>query len=272
MKRHISSIISEYFGDFASKEFPSIVQRVINSTYVNLLGLDMSEFQEPKQYKSLNALFTRELKIKREFNIDSDTIISPCDSFITECGELDKDYALQIKGMHYNVQDFLGDKVDTDMCSQITDGQFVNFYLSPKDYHRYHMPMNLKIKKAIHIPGKLYPVNIPYLKKQIDLFIENERVVLECEMENSKPMYLVLVGALNVGKMTLSFEPQLQTNARKEHISVYEYEDLYMNKGDEFGYFMMGSTIIMLAPKDTLNLNIQTNEKVSFAQKIATIC
>jgi phosphatidylserine decarboxylase len=271
MKRHISSIISEYFGNFASKEFPPSIQKIINSGYANLLGLDMSEFQTPSSYKSLNALFTRELRAPREFSLDDKEMISPCDSFVTECGELNKDYALQIKGMHYNVQDFLGDKIDQTSREKITNGQFVNFYLSPKDYHRYHIPTNLKVKKAVHIPGKLYPVNIPYLKKQLDLFIENERVVLECELENDKPLFLVLVGALNVGKMTLSFEPELSTNARKEHVSVYEYEDLYLNKGDEFGYFMMGSTIIMLAEKETFKLNIQTNEKVSFAQKVATL-
>ncbi|MEA1915986.1 MAG: phosphatidylserine decarboxylase [Campylobacterota bacterium] len=271
MSKHISSTISQYFGAFASKEFSPFFQSFVNKSYVSLMGLDMSEFSQPSSYKSLNALFTRSLKTDREFSLNAREMISPCDSFITECGQIQSDQALQIKGMNYSVNDFLGDKIGDESKKKLINGQFVNFYLSPRDYHRYHIPTNLKILRAVHIPGKLYPVNIPYLKKQVDLFIENERVVIECELPSKKPLFMVLVGALNVGKMSLSFEPNLQTNVDNKEVTTFEYDELYMNKGDEFGYFEMGSTIIMFSEEGTLELNIQAGEKVSFSQKVATL-
>ena len=108
-KRHITSLISQNFGKFASKEFPSWFQNIVNQSYVSLMGLDMSDFHHPSGYKSLNALFTRRLREGRSFSLDAADFISPCDSYISECGELKDDYALQIKGMRYKSDELLGD-------------------------------------------------------------------------------------------------------------------------------------------------------------------
>src|SRR5574344_1440119 len=104
---HITNQISQYFGKFAKKEFPTPIQKIINLSYVKLMKLNMAEFKHPRYYKSLNDLFTRELIIKREIDKDKDSIISPTDSFITECGTLKDDTALQIKGMEYRVEELL---------------------------------------------------------------------------------------------------------------------------------------------------------------------
>ena len=169
---HITNQISQYFGKFAKKEFPTPIQKIINLSYVKLMKLNMAEFKHPRYYKSLNDLFTRELIIKREIDKDKDSIISPTDSFITECGTLKDDTALQIKGMEYSVEELL-----TYYCSEnfekVKNGSFMNFYLAPKDYHRYHAPCNFKLKKLIHVPGKLYPVNLKYLNKEFELFVQN---------------------------------------------------------------------------------------------------
>jgi phosphatidylserine decarboxylase len=212
-KRHITSALSQGFGKFASKEFPAPMQKFINLSYVKLMGLNMSEFYSPSSYKSLNALFTRRLKEDRKFSLEAEDFISPCDSLITECGTIKDDYALQIKGMRYKCADFIGSAFSEEEKSIIDDGVFLNCYLSPKDYHRYHIPTNLKVLKAVHIPGKFYPVNIPSLKKKVNLFIENERVVILCEATNGKKFYMVLVSALNVGVMQVAFESKIQTNA-----------------------------------------------------------
>ncbi|MDD3476834.1 MAG: archaetidylserine decarboxylase, partial [Sulfurimonas sp.] len=153
----------------------------------------------------------------------------------------------------------------------INNGTFINFYLSPKDYHRYHIPTNLKVLKAVHIPGKFFPVNIPSLKKRVNLFIENERVVLLCESASKKRFYIVLVSALNVGVMQVSFEPKIKTNADAQKSSVYNYENLYLNKGDDFGCFEMGSTIVILAQKEMLELSVKAGEDVKYAQNIAKL-
>ena len=268
-KRHITSIISQAFGKFASKEFPGWIQRFINNSYVGLMGLDMSEFHSPQTYKSLNALFTRKLKEDRKFSLEAEDFISPCDSLVTECGTISEDYALQIKGMRYKCADFIGDEFTQDEKNTIANGEFINLYLSPKDYHRYHIPTNLKVLKTVHIPGKFFPVNIPSLKKKLNLFIENERVVIFCETPSKKRFYIVLVSALNVGVMQVSFEPEIQTNATATKPKVYNFQDLFLDKGDDFGCFEMGSTIIILAQKDMLSTTVNAGENVTYGQTIA---
>lgn len=269
MSRHITSAISQVFAKFANKEFPRLMQDFINESYVSVMGLDMQEFHAPKTYHSLNALFTRKLKEDRAYSLDANDFISPCDSFISECGNLNNEFALQIKGMRYRSYDLLGDNFTKDEKEIVNNGTFINFYLSPKDYHRYHMPTNLKVLKAVHIPGKFYPVNMPSLKKRLNLFIENERVILLCETMDKKRFYIVLVSALNVGVMQVSFEPKIKTNADALSSSVYNYDNTYLNKGDDFGCFEMGSTIVILAEKGMLELGVRAGENVKYGQTIA---
>ncbi len=264
---HITNLISQYFGVFAKTEFPSFIQKFINNSYVKFLGLSMSEFRNAKFYKSLNDLFTRELAIPRVINEDENSFISPTDSLITQCGKLENDLLLQIKGMEYSIEEML-----TYHCSnnfeKIKDGEYMNFYLSPKDYHRYHAPIDFKINKLIYVPGKLYPVNIKYLNKQIDLFVENERVILEC-IHNDKLFYMVFVGALNVGQMVFNFEPKVETNSDIREIQVYKYENLKVKKADCLGYFKMGSTVVIVWEKDFVALELLLDKSVSFGQEIA---
>lgn len=266
---HITNLISQYFGKFAKTQFPSVIQRIINNGYVKFLGLNMSEFKNPKFYKSLNLLFTRELEIPREINTDKNVVISPTDSFITECGAVKDDTALQIKGMEYSVEELL-----TYHCSsnfeKVKDGSFMNFYLSPKDYHRYHAASDFKLKKLVHVPGKLYPVNLKYLNKELDLFVQNERVILECE-NNGKLFYMIFVGALNVGQMVFEFEPRVETNTNAQELKVYEYENLEISKSDCLGYFKMGSTVVMIWENDSVEIENLVNQDVKFGQKVATI-
>jgi phosphatidylserine decarboxylase len=271
MNRHITSVISQTFGKFASKEFPLWFQKIVNNSYVGLMKLDMSDFKATNTYKSLNALFTRRLKEDRNYSLDGEDFISPCDSLISECGTLEENYALQIKGMRYKGDELLGDNFSDEEKSIIKNGTFANFYLSPKDYHRYHIPTNLKVLKAVHIPGKFYPVNMPSLKSRLNLFIENERVVILCETQEGKKFYMVLVSALNVGVMQVSFEPQIQTNATATTQQAYSFENLNLNKGDDFGCFEMGSTIVILAEKDFLSLKVKAGDNVKYGDTIAKI-
>jgi phosphatidylserine decarboxylase len=231
----------------------------------------MSEFRSIDSYKSLNALFTRELVIPREVDHSLDNFISPADSFVTEAGKIKEDRALQIKGMEYSVKELLTDKIDVVDFEKVIDGEFMNFYLSPKDYHRYHSSYNMKVTKLIHVPGKLYPVNIPYLNKQDSLFVENERVILECFTNDGKVFYMVFVGALNVGKMVFDFEPAVETNSDVNEIKLYEYEDLHINKGDCLGYFKMGSTVLMFWEEDVVELEDLVDKKVRFTDIVATV-
>jgi len=271
-KRHITSAISQTFGKFASKEFPTWFQKIVNQSYVSLMGLDMHEFHAPSSYKSLNALFTRHLREMRSFSFAAEDFISPCDALISECGKLVDDYAMQIKGMRYKTDELLGNSFTQEEKDVVHNGDFINFYLSPKDYHRYHIPINMKVLKAVHIPGKFYPVNFPSLKKRLNLFIENERVVLQCETVEGKKFYMVLVSALNVGVMKVSFEPRIQTDADVRGEQVYEFDNLYLDKGEDFGCFEMGSTIVILAEEGMFEeILVKAGDKVKFGDTIAKL-
>jgi phosphatidylserine decarboxylase len=130
--------------------------------------------------------------------------------------------------------------------------------------------MDMKVKKVIHVPALLYPVNFTYLNKIPSLFVKNERVILECYDMSERLFFIVLVGALNVGKMTLSFEPRIDTNIEGLEMRAYEYEDMIeLKKGDELGMFMMGSTIAMLFEKDFVNLEEKSGKNIRFADVIA---
>jgi phosphatidylserine decarboxylase len=265
LKQHITSAISQTFGRFASKEHGKTFQKMINRTYVRAMGLDMGEFDAPETYPTLNALFTRKFRQIRTFSTDPLDMISPCDSLITACGTIEEDLALQIKGMRYCVDGVLG------------DGISVSKKVSTTEYYHFALRViitaimsDMQVLHAVHIPGKLYPVNIPSLKKQMNLFIENERVVLECLSSDGKRFFLILVGALNVGEMEVNFEPRIRTNTTLTP-SQYSYENLHLKKGDDFGCFHMGSTIVMLCENGMIDLALSSGENVKFAQTIARL-
>jgi len=229
----------------------------------------MSEFKKPSSYSTLNKMFIRELIKPRNFLNDKKSFISPTDSLISESGKLTDDKLLQIHGMEYSIKELLGE--NASYVDRILNGDYINFYLSPKDYHRYHSPYALKIKKSIHFSGKLYPVNFKYLRKQPNLFVENERVVLECLTNDDKVIYMVLVGALNVGKMVISFDERIETNIETNGIKVYEYDNLTLKKGECFGYFKMGSTILTIFEKDFIKFDNLTDKKVKFGEIIGQV-
>lgn len=260
-----TNIISRTFGKFASKKFPTKIQNFINSKYVNAFNLDMSEFNEPSSYSSLNALFTRAMTNPREFESDESEFISPCDGLISEAGDIRENIALQIKGKTYAIENLLkGYDVKT-----FKNSKFINFYLSPKDYHRYHAPIDMDIISSTYIPGKLYPVNFKYLNKVNSLFNQNERVVLECK-SNGKRFFMIFVGALNVGNMIFHFDKEILTNANKI-FSKKAYENKSVKKADELGYFKMGSTIVMVFEKDMVELNVDVLKDIRFTDKIAKL-
>ncbi len=269
MGNHFTSVVSRAFGKFANKEFSSGFQNIVNSSYVKLMGLDMSNFEEASSYKNLKDLFIR--KLNKEPNIDASitSVISPCDSKVIAYGKIEQSTAYQIKGMSYDTNTLIG----AQESSRFLDGgEYVNFYLSPKDYHRYHMPFDVKVLSLTYIPGKLYPVNMPLLKGKKNLYLENERVVLEVVDRFNNKHFIVLVGALNVGKMVVTFEQEVKTNAKESKRFTIEYsEPKELKKGELFGWFEMGSTIVMLSQKDAIEWSVDINQKVSFAQVLGEL-
>jgi phosphatidylserine decarboxylase len=220
------------------------------------MGLDMSEFREPSTYPTLNKLFTRALETPRELPEGENLFISGADALITDAGTITDGKAYQIKGMSYNIEALFGEYHKDAV---------------PKDYHRYHMPMRLKINSLTHIPGKHYPVNFPLLRNKVDLFIENERVIIEGEDEKGRMQVLVLVAALNVGQMVVTFEEKVRTNSEIREPVHYEYEDLWVERGDFYGWFEMGSTILTFSQEGSIFPEVSINQKVSFTDPLGKI-
>jgi phosphatidylserine decarboxylase len=270
MSKHFTSILSAGFGRFASKEFSPKIQGFINRSYVKLMGLDMSEFKEPEAYPTLNKLFTRALETPRPMPEDQDAFISGVDALITDAGTITDGKAYQIKGMSYSIEKLFGTH-HKEAAERVEGGEFINFYLSPKDYHRYHIPMRLKIMSLTHIPGKHFPVNFPLLRHKVDLFIENERVVIECEDMKGRTHVLVLVAALNVGQMVVTFEEKVRTNSEVREPVYYEYDDLWVDRGDFYGWFEMGSTVLTFSQKGSIEPNVEINQKVSFSDVLGKV-
>ncbi len=265
-----TSLFSRFFGCFATKSFPTFYQSYINRLYVFITHVDLREFEPAQNYTTLNNLFTRCLRIPRDINKDNTSIISPCDSLISAAGTIHESLALQIKGFSYDIKALLSDYIAKPYKSRLEGGFFLNFYLSPKDYHRYHAPCDMRITKAVHIPGKLYPVNFTWLKKVDALFVENERVVLECFTKENALFYMVFVGALNVGKMAFTFDDSIQTNAKNALQQYYLYDTVSLKKGEELGHFCMGSTIVMLFEKESFTPTVQEGSPIQFGQSIGT--
>lgn len=268
MARHYSSFVSQLFGSFASREFSPKIQGFINRSYVRLMHLDMSLFEDPEHYPSLNALFTRSFKLTPKQPIEEGEIISPCDALVTEVGTVHECMAMQIKGMTYDLAALLSGRYAKDL-PKLEGGAYINLYLSPRDYHRYHMPFDLEVLSLLHIPGKLYPVNMPLLRHKLNLFVENERVILECRDGQGAKHYIVLVGALNVGKMVVTFEPRLKTNTKSRTRSYYAYEEpVGLQIGELFGWFEMGSTILIFSQAESLSYHVPVGKKVSFGEPV----
>ncbi len=164
--------------------------------------------------------------------------------------------------------------------------EYVNIYLSPRDYHRYHCPVNMRVKAAFYISGALKSVSEKSLEKVANLYARNERFVLECETLDrilndnlekseqknaSKRFFMVFVGALNVGKMCFNFDKKLQKKAYLGANFSKFYDKIELKKGDELGHFELGSTIVLLFKKNDFKLCVKPYESVKFGQQIAEI-
>lgn len=259
---------SKLFGLIAGFKFFKSLQNFINENYVRYFKIDMSEFKAPSEYESLNALFTRSLQKTRELESG---FISPSDGRVFQSGQAflaeDEYFAFSIKGHTYSVEELLKENFEKNETQNGLD--YVNIYLSPKDYHRYHAPCDLEILKAVYTRGSLYSVNQKHLEKISNLYTKNERVSLKCKSEKGFIFWLVFVGAQNVGKMRFHFDESIKTNAENSHNFSRVYENLKFKKGEELGYFELGSTIVLISQKGHLNFNIKNTDELKFGSKIA---
>ena len=223
--------------------------------FSRIYGINMqeAEHESRKSYQSINAFFTRALKAgARAIDQDPEAIVSPVDGCVSEAAPITNNQIIQAKGRDYTVEDLLaGDKA---LAEQFKDGDFATIYLSPKDYHRIHMPCDGRLTSMRHVPGRLFSVNPRNVRSVPRLFARNERVINVFETEFG-PMVLIMVGAIFVSSMETVWHGEVNTT-RKGNVREWQYDgSLKLAKGDEMGRFNMGSTVILLYPPGAVEQN-----------------
>jgi phosphatidylserine decarboxylase len=248
--------VSNLAGRLADNDrSPALKNRVIK-WFIGRYGVDMSEAAEPnpEAYATFNDFFTRELKTGIRPLADGEkTLVSPVDGAISQLGQVTGDRVFQAKGQSFSLSELLGGEEAT--TAPFADGEFSTIYLSPKDYHRIHMPMAGTLRQMIHVPGKLFSVNPVTAENVPNLFARNERVV--CIFDTaSGPMALVLVGAMIVGSVETRWAGVVVPGSRQVTSTRYEGEQaISFDKGEEMGRFRLGSTVIMVMPKGSVSWN-----------------
>jgi len=242
--------LSRLIGRLAASEI-RVIKNPLIRIFISLFKVDMKEafYTSPKDYKSFNDFFTRPLKGgARVIDLQADTIVSPADGAVSQIGRIQHGRVLQAKGRTYSTKELLGG--DSEMAALFTDGSFATIYLSPKDYHRVHMPVAGTLKRMVFVPGDLFSVNNTTAENVDRLFARNERVVALFDTEHG-PMAVILVGAMIVASIETSWHGVVAP-ARGRSVTSYSYDDqpIELAKGAELGRFKLGSTAIILLPKD----------------------
>lgn len=240
-------------GKFAAAKAGSLTTRAIR-WFVGRYGVNMSEAANPDiaSYATFNDFFTRPLRPDARPQAAAD-FICPIDGSISQFGAIAGDQIFQAKGHRYSTAALVGG--DGELAAQFENGSFATLYLSPRDYHRMHMPCDGRLLRMMHVPGELFSVNPATARGVPGLFARNERVV--CVFESAHgPFLMVLVGATIVGSMATVWHGTVNP-PRRGRVREWRYDDrqLRLHKGDEMGRFLLGSTLVMLFPKDALKFN-----------------
>lgn len=220
--------------------------------FVRRYGVDLSEAVEPDPaaYASFNAFFTRALNSDlRPMPADAGVWVSPCDGRLSQLGAIQSGNLLQAKGRDYTATQLLGG--DIALAQQFEHGQFATIYLSPKDYHRIHMPCAGTLREMIHVPGRLFSVS-PVTAQQVpELFARNERLVCVFDTAHG-PLAMVLVGAINVAAIETVWAgivtPPAGRTVSRRHYGADTGMVISLTRGQEMGRFNMGSTVVLLLP------------------------
>ena len=238
-----------------------------------IAGVDWSEsrVQDAADFPTFNDFFTRELAAGvRPLDPDPGALVSPSDGRISQCGRITTDRIVQAKGRHFSVRALLGNDTSS---ADFNNGFFHTIYLSPRDYHRVHMPVGGKLLRTIHVPGRLFSVSPATVRNVPDLFARNER--LACIFETAHgPMALVLVGAMLVSSIeTVWAGVVTPPYGKKITHGDWSRRDIVLQRGQEMGRFNMGSTVILLLPPGAVSAldDFGPDDVVMMGQKLGRL-
>jgi len=252
--------LTRFAGWVATRRWGGVTHWIIRD-FISRYGVNMQEAErpQPSDYATFNEFFTRALKPGSRPLADS-AFVCPVDGAISQIGPIEGDQIFQAKGHRYSTQALLGG--DADLAKTFENGEFATIYLSPRDYHRIHMPCAGRLRRMVHVPGDLFSVNPTTARGVPGLFARNERVVcvFESLVDPHLTFVLVLVGATIVGSMATVWHGVVNP-PRPGQIRVWDYSGpqagapIVLQKGEEMGRFLLGSTVVMLIPANTLLFN-----------------
>ncbi|MEG3755989.1 archaetidylserine decarboxylase [Psychromonas arctica] len=254
LPKHLFTFIA---GKLAEAKMGAFTTFLIKK-FIKQFNIDMSEAKhsEAEDFDTFNDFFTRELKSGLRPIIEGDQNLAiPVDGCISQQGEIKQGRIFQAKGHDFSLRELVGGR--DDVAAPFDDGLFSTIYLAPKDYHRIHMPITGKLEQLIFIPGDLFSVNPLTAQNVPNLFARNERAVAIFSTAIG-PMAMVLVGATIVGSIETVWEGTLKAQKNKE-LQYWDYQDqdIVIEKGEEMGRFKLGSTIVALFPKDSIEFDEQ---------------
>jgi phosphatidylserine decarboxylase len=266
-------LLSRLVGKIAATRVPWVKNRVIQA-FVKHFAVDMSEAEQPDPtaYPTFNAFFTRSLAPRARIISQGNTIASPADGAISQLGQIENGRVFQAKGHYFSTQELLGG--DSDLALEFDEGSFATIYLSPRDYHRVHMPCEGVLRQTVYIPGDLFSVNQTTAERVPRLFARNERLVSVFDTPQG-PMASVMVGAMIVAGIETVWAGQTTPPQRAVHTTYYNPPPnvVKLAKGDEMGRFLLGSTVVLLFPKNTIRWRAEfgPNSSVQMGQALADI-
>ena len=250
--------ITRLAGKLANLQGGSLTTAVIR-WFIKRYHVNMTEAAEPSvsAYKTFNDFFTRPLKNGARPLAQAD-FICPVDGAISQFGNIEADQIFQAKGHYYSAAALVGG--DKNLAKKFENGHFACLYLSPKDYHRIHMPCDGELQRMIYVPGALFSVNPTTAQGVPGLFARNERVVCEFKSEQHGCFVMVLVGATIVGSMATTWHDGINGIVNPPRLGsirewTYSNQNIKLKQGDEMGRFLLGSTVVMLFQKDILQFN-----------------
>nr|WP_314401224.1 archaetidylserine decarboxylase [uncultured Aggregatibacter sp.] len=266
--------LTQLAGWFAQQKWGAVTHFVIKA-FAKKYNVDMSEAKKENfsDYESFNQFFIRELKDDaRKINENPTSLCLPADGRVSQIGHIDDDRLLQAKGHFFSLSDLLAG--DEELVNTFKNGEFATIYLSPRDYHRVHMPCNATLRKMIYVPGDLFSVN-PFLAEHVpNLFARNERVI--CVFDTAfGPMVQILVGATITASMSTVWAGVINP-PRTGEVKVWTYQGdnaIKLTKGQEMGAFQLGSTVINLFPANSVTLaeHLEVDVPVRMGEILATM-
>ncbi|WP_353350387.1 archaetidylserine decarboxylase [Oceaniserpentilla sp. 4NH20-0058] len=260
--------LSRLVGWFASTKIGFIKNTFISKFAAKYdVNMDEAKIDDLEEFACFNDFFTRELKDGARPIADA-KLVSPADGAVSQLGKIELGRCFQAKGRDFSVVELLGG--DKDRAQPFLNGEFATIYLSPKDYHRVHMPCAGTLIETVYVPGDLFSVN-PTTAEGVDgLFARNERMVCMFETEHG-PMAMVLVGAMIVAGIETVWSGQVCPLPKQAQAQDYSQGSIKLEKGEEMGRFKLGSTVILCFPEDALKFleEVQAGSPLQMGQAIA---